>query len=265
MLGADLGAAACSLVLWILPSMSFSLHRRALLLFFIAAALFCVGEATAALEGLLAEDVAGITISVLIYDVSQVLLVVCVILGAYSLFKAEQNEVSSLRRAADVDELTAMNNRAFFREAAVRRIDLSRKNGIPLACIVLDIDDFKPYNDEFGHGAGDEALRCVAQALREVARADDLPARYGGEEFVLMLNASLPEAAAVAERVRSRIEEGCRPERDASLLRRITVSLGVAALTEKASALENLLQSADEELYRAKRAGKNRVCVDGLR
>ena len=76
--------------------------------------------------------------------------------------------------------LTGVSSRAFFRRAAVRRIELSKNNDLPLSCAVIDVDDFKPYNNRYGHQAGDEALRCVARVLRESARADDLSARYGG-------------------------------------------------------------------------------------
>ena len=79
-----------------------------------------------------------------------------------------------------MDDLTGLSSRAFFRRAAVRRIELSKNNDLPLSCAVIDVDDFKPYNDRYGHQAGDEALRCVARVLRESARADDLSARYGG-------------------------------------------------------------------------------------
>src|SRR4051794_11286567 len=85
--------------------------------------------------------------------------------GAFALYvmrRTEQDEVASLRRSAEVDELTNLSSRSFFRRAAARRIELSKKNDLPLSCIVLDVDDFKPYNDRYGHEAGDEALRCVA-------------------------------------------------------------------------------------------------------
>ena len=86
------------------------------------------------------------------------------------------------------------------------------------------MDDFKPYNDRYGHEARDEALRCVARVLRESARADDLAARYGGEEFVLLTSSDTEDAVEVAERVRRGVERECSPERDASLGRQITVS-----------------------------------------
>src|SRR5215213_10870306 len=97
----------------------------------------------------------------------------------YYLNRVEREEISPLRRSADVDELTGLSSRSFFERAAGRRVEQARKNGTPLACILLDVDDFKAYNDCHGHGAGDEILRCVARVLRESARADDLVGRYG--------------------------------------------------------------------------------------
>ena len=94
-------------------------------------------------------------------------------------------------------------------------------------------------------------------------RADDLVARYGGEEFVILVSGNLERAVEVAERVRRRVECECIPERDSSLARPITVSLGVVPLSEKTPTLERLVEAADTEMYRAKRAGKNLVSVLG--
>jgi diguanylate cyclase (GGDEF)-like protein len=175
--------------------------------------------------------------------------------------RAEQDEVASLRTAANVDALTGLSSRAFFRRAADRRVELSKNNALPLACAVVDVDDFKPYNDRYGHEAGDEALRCVAHILRKTSRADDLVARYGGEEFVLLLSSEIEDAADIAERIREGVERECSPKYDPSLKRPITISLGVAPLTESMRTLEQLVEAADREMYRAKRAGKNRVGI----
>jgi diguanylate cyclase (GGDEF)-like protein len=102
-------------------------------------------------------------------------------------------------------------------------------------------------------------LRCVAQALRGSVRAEDIIARYGGEEFALLMSSDLEEAVEVAERVRKKIERECSPEHTAFLKRRTTVSLGLAPLTRETQTLERLIESADKQMYRAKRAGKN--CV----
>jgi diguanylate cyclase (GGDEF)-like protein len=88
------------------------------------------------------------------------------------LYRVEREEILPLRRSADVDELTGVGSRSFFERAAGRRVERARDNGTLLACILLDVDDFKAYNDS--HGAGEEILRCVARIIRESARADEL-------------------------------------------------------------------------------------------
>ena len=168
-----------------------------------------------------------------------------------------------MRHSVNTDDLTGLSSRSYFQRAAARRIQLSQKSDMPLTCVVLDVDDFKAYNDSHGHEAGDRALSCVARVLGESVRADDLVARYGGEEFVMLVSGDVQSAVEIAERVRRRVACECVPEHDASLARPITVSLGVVPLTEETPTLERLVQAADAEMYRAKGAGKNRVSVFG--
>jgi len=177
----------------------------------------------------------------------------------YYLNRVEREEISPLRRSADVDELTGLSSRSFFERAAGRRVELARDNGMPLACILLDVDDFKAYNDS--HGAGDEILRCVARILRESARADDLVGRHGGEEFVLLVNGEVEGAREVAERIREAVQAACVPQDGNSLERPTTVSLGVVPLSEEAKSLDRPIAMADAEMYRSKKTGKNRVSV----
>jgi diguanylate cyclase len=132
-----------------------------------------------------------------------------------------------------------------------------------IACAVLDVDDFNSYNDRYGNG--DEALRCVGRVLRESTRADDVVSRYGGEEFVVLMGGNIEDAIEVAERVRQGVEHESVTENGILLGSVVTVSVGVAALTEDVSSLEQLVEKADDELYRAKRAGKNRVAAAGRR
>jgi diguanylate cyclase (GGDEF)-like protein len=164
-----------------------------------------------------------------------------------------------------VDHLTGLVSRSFFHRAAERRIELYKRNGLPLACAVLDVDDFKSYNDRYGHGNGDEALRCVGRVLRESTRADDVVSRYGGEEFVVLMGGNIEDAIEVAERVRHGVEHESVTGNGLLSGSAITVSVGVAALTVDVSSLEQLVEKADDELYRAKRAGKNRVAAAGRR
>lgn len=201
----------------------------------------------------------------LLDEVSDLTVIIFLGLAAYLLRKSDRVEVALLRLAADTDQMSGLHNHTFFQRAATRRIDQAKFYGLPLACLMFDIDNFKHYNDRYGHQAGNEVLQYVASVLQGCARADDLTARYGGEEFVMLLTAKPEEAAAMAERIRSGIESGCVPEHEGSSLRTpTTVSVGVASLSEETKTLEDLVEAADQQMYHAKRAGKNLVASEGF-
>ena len=179
----------------------------------------------------------------------------------YYLYRVEREEIQPLRRSANVDGLTGVGSRSFFERAARRRVEQAMKNGTPLSCVLLDVDDFKAYNDAHGHDAGDDILRGVARVIRESARADDLIGRYGGEEFVLLVNDDTEGALEVAERIREAVRRDCVPATGNPLEHPITVSLGVVSLSEETWSLERLVAMADAEMYRSKKTGKDRVSV----
>ena len=133
-----------------------------------------------------------------------------------------------------------------------------------VAVLMLDIDDFKDFNDRYGHPSGDEALRTFAGILRSCLRDDDVAARYGGEEFAVILpGVDETTALAVAERIRSRAEStliSLAP----GVSDRISVSIGIACAPQHADDRITLLRLADEALYRAKEAGRNRVVFAGI-
>ena len=131
---------------------------------------------------------------------------------------------------------------------------------MPLAMLMADIDNFKNFNDTYGHQLGDEILINVADMLKSSRRGSDIVARYGGEEFVLLLpDTRLEQAVIVAEKLRKCVEESSIDSRRRKL--KITISLGVSAM-EKNSLRKpkDLLILADKALYKAKREGKNKVC-----
>jgi diguanylate cyclase (GGDEF)-like protein len=260
-LTAAVGGLVILLALRVGPALTLSAHRLALRISIVAAVLITaaqVAEVLAVFSRLSTlEDAAA--------DIAELIAVCFLGLALHQMGRAEKEEIAPLRRAADVDHLTGLVNRSFFHRAAERRIELYKRNGLPLACAVLDVDDFKSYNDRYGHGSGDEALRRVGRVLRESTRADDVVARYGGEEFVVLMGGDIEDAIEVAERVRQGVEHESVTENGALLGSAVTVSVGVAALTEDVSSLEQLVEKADDELYRAKRAGKNRVAAAGRR
>jgi diguanylate cyclase (GGDEF)-like protein len=260
-LTAAVGAVVILLALRVAPTLTLSAHRRALQISISAAVLI---EAAQMAE-VWADFSRLSTLGDAAADFAELVAICSVGLALHLMSRAENEEVSSLRRAANVDDLTGLGSRSFFHRAAERRIELYKRNGLPLACAVLDVDDFKSYNDRYGHMSGDKALRYLGRVLRESTRADDVVARYGGEEFVVLMGGDVQDAIEVAERVRHRVEFESVTEGEIPLGSSITVSVGVAALTEGVSSLEQLVETADDELYRAKRAGKNRVAAVGRR
>ena len=183
-------------------------------------------------------------------------------------YLAEQAAVSienvglheTVERQAVTDELTGLFNRRRFQEAMATEVERSKRFGQPVGLVLLDLDDFKAVNDTYGHQQGDLVLREVARVLRETSREIDEPARYGGEELAVVLpGTDLEGAYNLAERVRAGIEELSLPLLDGEGTLGVTASFGVATLPGSADDMRELVAAADEALYRAKRAGKNRT------
>jgi diguanylate cyclase (GGDEF)-like protein len=151
-------------------------------------------------------------------------------------------------------------NRRSFDEHLQREWARADRIQRPLALIILDLDFFKQYNDQYGHVAGDECLKLVARALQEGRRATDLAARIGGEEFSLLLpDTEIEGAISVAEIVRDRIEMLQLPHAK-SPMGVVTASFGAAAVTAgRTQTTEDLVRAADRALYEAKRQGRNRL------
>ncbi|HSN91028.1 MAG TPA: GGDEF domain-containing protein [Anaeromyxobacteraceae bacterium] len=165
---------------------------------------------------------------------------------------------AELHRRATADALTGLPNRRAFEEALAREVARARRAGTPLGLLLVDVDHFKRVNDERGHPAGDEVLRAVAGRIASAARAGDLVGRVGGEEFALALpGAGAADAREAGERVRARVADGPVALEGGDLA--VTVSVGVASLGEPPEEGPDLVARADEALYRAKRAGRNRV------
>jgi diguanylate cyclase (GGDEF)-like protein len=170
----------------------------------------------------------------------------------------------ALTREARTDALTGLQNRRSIEETAAAELKRQGRSGQPLALILCDVDHFKRINDEQGHNAGDRTIRAVGESLRSVMRATDALGRWGGEEFLALLpETNEEEAARLAERMRATVESAPMP---GPLF--VTVSLGVAAAaggagSPEVSAFEELLKAADDALYRAKAAGRNRVVGAG--
>lgn len=158
------------------------------------------------------------------------------------------------------DELTGTANRRHFNATFDREWNSAARNNYPLSLIFLDIDFFKPYNDNYGHQAGDRCLKKIGDTLNHnVRRAYDLPARYGGEEFVVLLpHTEIQEALLLAETIRKQIEQLDIVHEYSDIADHVTVSLGVAGIVPEPRTLPSLLlKQADTALYQAKNQGRN--------
>jgi diguanylate cyclase (GGDEF)-like protein len=167
-----------------------------------------------------------------------------------------------LMQEARTDSLTGLRNRRALEEAAGAELRRTARSEAPISVIICDIDQFKHVNDRYGHDAGDRVIRAVAEQLASVARATDVLARWGGEEFLALLPNTHPsEAAILAERMRRVVAEAVMPVAPEV---RVTISLGVAGLEgsgvpDHSARWDHVVREADDAMYRAKAAGRNRV------
>ncbi len=197
-------------------------------------------------------------------DVEQVAYIADIIWSIVEQKRAEEHIRrlnGQLEQLAMTDDLTGLaNRRAFFVHGGeeLRRI---QRHEAPLSLIMLDIDEFKNFNDTYGHDAGDQILQRVAEALRENTRAIDVTARLGGEEFAVLLpNTDVDDAVKLAERLMQAIgRKECVIQENQKI--NVTASMGVARYDREMPDLDSLLRSADTAMYQAKRQGRNRVVL----
>lgn len=189
-----------------------------------------------------------------------ILLVSCLFTFTLLDYLMRSKEVfTMLKEAAERDFLTGLHNPRAYESLFNETAAASREKGRPFGLLILDIDHFKQVNDRYGHAAGDRVLARLAEILRDNIRAGDNCARKGGEEFaVLLQKCDLAKASKVAEKLRLIVENTPFPVPDAGMLK-ITVSIGIASFPD--SEPDELFQKADEALYRAKAAGRNRFCT----
>lgn len=165
-------------------------------------------------------------------------------------------------RLSKTDWLTDLWNSGELHKRLTSELEKSRIGDKNLSILMIDVDNFKPYNDAMGHQKGDEAIKTIASILRRKSRGDDFAARYGGEEFtIVMPNTPKKIAQAAAERLRRYVEETFASEKAVKKVRPLTVSIGTSTFPYDGADKSNLVHKADIALYEAKRLGKNKVCA----
>jgi diguanylate cyclase (GGDEF)-like protein len=176
-------------------------------------------------------------------------------------YLALKRQRDQLRQLSTVDGLTGVANRRAFDIALNREWARARRSGEPIALLMCDIDDFKQFNDSYGHLAGDACLHDVAaELLRHTRRAGDLVARYGGEEFAVLLpNCSSADARTLGESIVVTVAALAIPHASSRVAPHVTLSVGAGLMAPHDRAPQDLIRTADAALYRAKRSGRNRL------
>lgn len=170
-----------------------------------------------------------------------------------------------LEKDAITDGLTGLFNHKFFYNRLESEISRAIRGATKVSILIIDADNFKQYNDKYGHPKGDEVLRRIASSIRESVRSVDIAARYGGEEFaVIMTETGKNGAMVVAEKIRSSIEQQMFQDEGGGTSHNVTVSIGVSTYPDDTKDMNELIKLADDALYTAKREGKNRVCEHSL-
>jgi diguanylate cyclase (GGDEF)-like protein len=171
-----------------------------------------------------------------------------------------QERASEFQLMSVTDPLTGLLNRRYLEERLNEELNRSRRYNYSLSFLMIDIDDFKNYNDVNGHQAGDQALQITAHVLKAELRLEDVACRYGGEEFCILLpQTPINEAAAIAERIRGKIEEAHYPYGKNQPLGLVTISIGISTLSKHVDTSVAVIEAADRALYKAKSKGKNRI------
>jgi len=172
-----------------------------------------------------------------------------------------EGSMMKLETMATTDALTGLANRRSFNDHIIQRFAEAKRYSSDLSCCMIDLDNYKQFNDTLGHQMGDELLRAVSDEIRSSLRSSDLAARYGGDEFVLLLpQTGIEQAEIVARRLGKLVAEMMRG--DERMKVPVTLSIGVASLeSSNAETSEDLLMQADRALYRAKDSGRNRVVI----
>jgi diguanylate cyclase (GGDEF)-like protein len=190
------------------------------------------------------------------------LLSVFISFAAVAIENAKLHERTKL--LAITDCLTGLNNYRHFKDMFRQEIDRAERYGKPVSLLMMDVDNFKMFNDSYGHSIGDQVLVKVAGIIRDTVRKVDHAFRYGGEEFAVILpDTGLKSACMLAERLRIKIEEEADRALEPTVQHGVTVSIGVAAFPNDGGDIDELFKAVDALMYQAKLLGKNQVVFNG--
>lgn len=238
----------------ILPSIGKDVRKRSWMFLCLAAIAFGASMAISFLS-----DFEALAALHDLYEVLEFGFVIFLAIGFYYLYTSEHKETIKLKHQSTTDDLTNLFTHGFFQTYLVNKVSNLRSDGTELTVLFADIDDFKQYNDKFGHQEGDYVLQKVAEVITGEARGEDLASRYGGEEFTLLLGCDFDTAATVAERLRMSIADRCSKLADPEMKRDVTVSIGIASYGHDSTEADKLVKIADSRMYMAKARGKNQV------
>ncbi len=242
----------------IIPGIGFRIQKRSWLFLSIAVISFALAELSKVIEGILKLKILPL------YAGIELIFVISLALGFYYLYQSERYELAKVKREAISDGLTGFYNQLQFKKILNYELQVAKSSHSDRCLLFLDIDDFKNYNDTYGHEAGNVVLKKVAESIMEEVRGPDVVSRYGGEEFAILLDTDPFNAVKVAERIRKRVEENCKAGFSTEGLHRpVTVSIGMASAMAEKYEPAAMLETADRRMYEAKRLGKNRVCRAG--
>jgi diguanylate cyclase (GGDEF)-like protein len=266
------GGLVFGILLGVLAAIAFQIHpvvrgrtraRTVLAITYVAGSFAFVSRALSAMMS--AEPLQAFTSPTTFQSATFVAAAVAAIVSTFGFLMLHKERADGEAvRMATIDPLTGAYNRRTFHDIAERELGRARRAGQPFSIIVVDIDHFRPVNEQHGIHTGDEVLRRVADLIRSALRKEDMLVRYGGEEFLVMLpEVPGPGAVVVAGRIRKAVEAETIQFEGKSL--RLTVSVGVSArLDEGPESIENLLTRADDALALAKQRGRNRVVALSL-
>ncbi len=178
-----------------------------------------------------------------------------------------QQRATQFQLMSITDPLTGLLNRRYLEERLTEELSRSKRYNYSMSCLMIDIDDFKKYNDRNGHQAGDVALKITAHSLKAALRSADIACRYGGEEFCILLpQTTVTEAGVIAERMRQKVADTVYPHGASQPSGRVSISIGISTFGKHIDTAESIIAAADRALYTAKSVGKNRIefYVDNL-